>query len=90
MIKPIPLTPELAAASNYTYQDLVDDALKLLAKAGHVTMKEQAEMGQPKPAVSANECLGLATRVVAEAALQIQVFADKAEFEAALKTDKKL
>lgn len=81
MDKPIPLTPEIAAQSDVTYEQLVDEALHLLANAGTLTMKEQAAMGQPQPAISANECLGMATRAIAEASQQIQVFADAEEFD---------
>lgn len=80
-MKAIELTPGIAAASNVTYQDLIDDALVLLAKAGVLTMKEQGVHGMKHLAVSANECLGMATRVLAEAALQIQVIADDEEMQ---------
>ena len=83
MIDPIPLTPEIAIASGTTYQELLDDALVLLAKCGKLTMIEQDQHGMKHPAVSANECLGMATRVIAEAALQIQTFADAEEFNRA-------
>jgi hypothetical protein len=81
-MKPLFLTPAIAAPSGVTYQELIDDSLRLLAKAGILTMKEQGVAGQHM-AVSANECLGMATRALAEAALQIQVFADEDEFKAA-------
>lgn len=81
MGKPIPLTPALAAASDVTYALLIDEALKFLARCGALTMKEQAQMGQAKPAISANECHGMAARIIAEAALQIQVFADEEELK---------
>lgn len=85
MQKPIALTPEIAMESDVTYESLVDEALHLLARCGALTMKEQAVHGMKHQAVSGNECLGMATRVVAEAALQIQTFADAEEFKRNLK-----
>lgn len=82
-MKPIPLTPQIAAVSNVTYEELLEDALRLLAKCGQLTMKEQMMHGMKHAAVSANECLGMATRVIAEAALQIQTFADEEELKEA-------
>lgn len=83
MSEPIPLTPDIANQSNVTYEQLIDEALQFLAKCGALTMKEQAQHGMKHQAVSANECLGMGTRVIAEAALQIQVFADQEELDKA-------
>jgi hypothetical protein len=84
--EPIPLTPALAAKSDVTYDKLIDEALLFLSRCGALSMKEKANIHHENPpAVSANECLGMATRIVAEAALQIQVFADEEEYKKALR-----
>lgn len=62
--------------SAMTYDTLSEHAMELLAEAGQLTMIEQAQHGMKHLAVSANECLGMATRVIAEQAKNIQVLAD--------------
>lgn len=79
MIDPILVTPENALDSGVTYEQLLDEGMKFLAHCGQFTMIEQAQHGAKHPALSANECLGMATRVIAEQALKIQILADEEE-----------
>lgn len=76
MKKPIIVTPETALKSGVTYEQLADEAMKFLASCGQLTMIEQSEHGMKHPAISVNECLGMATRIITEQALKIQVLAD--------------
>ena len=75
------VTPESAMASGMTYEQLLDEAMKFLVHCGQFTMIEQAQHGMKHPALSANEVLGMATRVIAEQALKIQAIADASEGE---------
>lgn len=79
MKKPYLLTPEKANTSGVTYEQLIEEGLTFLAHCGQLTMIEQAKDGTTRPLISVNECLGMGTRVIAEASLQIQAVADEAE-----------
>ncbi len=71
--------PESALASGVTYDQLLDEGMKFLVRCGQFTMIEQSQHGAKHVALSANEVLGMATRVIAEQALQIQAVADAEE-----------
>lgn len=79
MIEPIIVEGESALKSGMTYEKLKDEAMIFLAHCGQLTMIEQAQHGMKHPAMSTNECLGMATRVIAEQSQKIQVLADANE-----------
>lgn len=79
MKEPIMVDPQSASASGMTYAKLQDEAMIFLAHCGQLTMIEQQQHGMKHPAISANECLGMATRVITEMSKQIQVLADAEE-----------
>lgn len=79
MKQPILVDEETAADSGMTYEKLSDEAMVFLAHCGQLTMIEQSEHGMKHPAISVNECLGMATRVIAEQSKKIQVLADDIE-----------
>lgn len=58
------------------YKALKGQARQFLASCGHLTLIEELEGGAGREAISANEMLGMATRIMAEAALEIQAEAD--------------
>lgn len=65
-----------------TYEQLQREAMEFLAHCGQLTMLEQSSPTNPATKTSVNEILGLATRVAAEQALNIQVLADNEEAKA--------
>lgn len=62
-----------------TYEQLQTQAMEFLANCGVLTMLEQSSPQNPVGKTSVNEILGMATRVIAEQALNIQALADDAE-----------
>jgi hypothetical protein len=62
-----------------TYEQLQKEAMELLAHCGQLTLLEQSSPQNPAGKTSVNEILGMATRVIAEQALNIQVLADEEE-----------
>lgn len=79
MIEPISVDPKSAKDSGVTYEQLGDEAMIFLAHCGQLTMIEQAQHGMKHPAVSVNECLGMATRVITEQSKKVQILADAEE-----------
>lgn len=65
--------------STMTYEQLQREAMTFLAHCGELTLVEYHQQGIPAGKTSANEILGMATRVIAEQALQIQMIADEEE-----------
>lgn len=82
MSTPLLLTPDEAHNAEINYELLLEQAKIFLYLCGAQTMKEQEQHGMKHPAVSANEVLGMATRVIAEQALHIQVLGDEEEAKA--------
>lgn len=62
-----------------TYEELQIEAGKFLAKCGVLTMQEMVEAHETDLLISANEMLGMATRIIAGEALAIQKIADEEE-----------
>lgn len=80
MKEPIIVDPKSAGQSGMTYEKLQDEAMIFLAHCGQLTMIEQQQHGMKhQVGVSANECLGMAVRVVAEQSTKIQILADAEE-----------
>lgn len=79
MIEPIIVDQNSALNSGMTYEKLSDEAMIFLAHCGQLTMIEQQQYGMKHSAVSANECLGMATRVITEQSKKLQVLADAEE-----------
>lgn len=67
--------------ANITYAQLLEEARQLLVHCAVLTLQEHTEQGTPAGATSVNEIHGMASRVIAEEALKIQVIADAAETE---------
>lgn len=65
--------------STMTYEQLEKEAMTFLAHCGELTLLEQASPANPMGKTSANEILGMATRVCAEQSLRIQMIADNEE-----------
>lgn len=61
-----------------TYEQLQAQAMELLVRCGQLTLLEHAQQGN-HAGTSANEVLGMATRLIAEQALLIQTAADVGE-----------
>lgn len=79
MKKPIIVDGKKVADMDMTYEKLSDEAMIFLAHCGQLTMIEQSQHGMKHPAVSANECLGMAVRVLTEQSKKIQILADAEE-----------
>jgi hypothetical protein len=61
-----------------TYEQLQEEAMQFLARCGQLTLLEHIQQGVPAK-TSANEILGMATRLIAEQARNIQALADEEE-----------
>jgi hypothetical protein len=70
-------------ASRMTYQELQREAMIFLAHCGELTLIEYQQQGIPAGTTSSNEILGMATRVIAEQAKEIQLMADDGEIRRA-------
>lgn len=79
MTEPIIVDGDSALKSGMTYDQLSDEGLTFLAHCGQLTMIEQSQHGMKHLAISANECLGMATHIIAEQSKKIQVLADAEE-----------
>lgn len=65
--------------AHITYEELLEEGRQFLAHCGVPTLQEHTEQGMEYGKTSANEILGMGTRVLAEVALQIQTMADEEE-----------
>lgn len=66
-----------------TYEQLQSEGMTFLAHCGELTLIEHHQQGIPAGTTSPNEILGMATRVLAEQAKEIQIMADDGEFRRA-------